>query len=148
MITTIKGDITKVEADVIVNAANTQLIHGGGVALAIARAGGEELIKESKEIDYVPLGDFAVTTAGKLKAKKVIHVPTINYSQGRKKISYNELQEVWQKVLEYCKKEKYKSIAVPILGAGVVGLDREKVKEILVKEAEKFKNLEIKIVEL
>jgi O-acetyl-ADP-ribose deacetylase (regulator of RNase III) len=78
MLQEVKGDITKIEADVIINAANTQLIHGGGVALAIAKAAGKDLVKESKEIgSFVPIGDFAVTTAGNLKAKKVIHIPTI-----------------------------------------------------------------------
>ncbi len=147
MVDIIKGDITKIEADIIVNAANTELIHGGGVALAIAKAGGEELIKESKKIGFVSLGDFAVTTAGSLRAKKVIHIPTIDYTQNRKRISYEELKTVWQKVLKYCKKESYKTIAVPILGAGVVGLDKEKVKKILFEEAEKFKDLDVKIVE-
>ena len=55
MLKEIKGDITKIKADVIVNAANTELKHGGGVALAIARAAGGELIRESEEIGYVPI---------------------------------------------------------------------------------------------
>jgi len=100
MLKEVKGDITKIEADVIINAANTELIHGGGVALAIAKAAGEDLVRESKEIGFVPIRDFAVTTAGKLKAKKIIHIPTIDYVNN-KKITYKELEEVLEKVFKY-----------------------------------------------
>jgi len=143
----IKGDITKVKADVIVNAANTQLIHGGGVAKAIVIVAGEELEKESRTSKLVPLGDFAVTTAGKLKAKKVIHIPTIDYKSGGGKITYQQLSSVLEKALEYCNNQGFKKIATPLLGAGVVGLDGEKVKEIILEIAKKFPELEITLVE-
>jgi len=146
MLQEIKGDITKIEADVIINAANTQLIHGGGVALAIARAAGKELIKESREIEFVPIGDFAVTSAGKLKAKKVIHIPTIDYTKN-KKISYEELQKVLEKVFNYCIENKFYKIATPLLGTGVVGLDKEKVKEIIKNLSEKYLDLKVILVE-
>jgi O-acetyl-ADP-ribose deacetylase len=146
MLKEVKGDITKIEADVIINAANTELIHGGGVALAIAKAAGKDLVKESKEIGFVPIGDFAVTTAGKLKAKKVIHIPTIDYVSN-KKINYKELEEVLEKVFKYCQENNFYKIATPLLGTGVVGLEKEKVKEIIRNLSEKFTNLEIVIVE-
>ncbi|MFZ8848268.1 MAG: macro domain-containing protein [Minisyncoccia bacterium] len=146
MLKEVKGDITKIEADVIINAANTELIHGGGVALAIARAAGEDLVKESKEIGFVSIGDFAVTTAGKLKAKKVIHIPTIDYVNN-KKITYKELEEVLEKVFKYCRENNFYKIATPLLGTGVVGLEKEKVKEIIKNLSEKFNNLEVIIVE-
>ncbi len=146
MLQEIKGDITKIEADVIINAANTELIHGGGVALAIARAAGEELIKESKKIGFVPIGDFAITSAGNLKAKKVIHIPTIDYKSNRK-ITYEELENVLEKVFNYCKENKLYKVATPLLGTGVVGLDKEKVKEIIKSLSEKYTKLEVIIVE-
>jgi O-acetyl-ADP-ribose deacetylase (regulator of RNase III) len=146
MLQEIKGDITKIEVDVIINAANTQLIHGGGVALAIAKAAGEDLVKESKEIGFVPIGDFALTTAGKLKAKKVIHIPTIDYVNN-KKITYEELEKVLEKVFKYSQENNFYRIATPLLGTGVVGLEKEKVKEIIKNLSEKFPNLEIIIVE-
>jgi O-acetyl-ADP-ribose deacetylase len=146
MLQEIKGDITKIEADVIINAANTQLIHGGGVALAIAKAAGKDLVKESKEIGFVPIGDFTVTTAGNLKAKKIIHIPTIDYVNN-KKITYEELEEVLEKVFKYCQENNFYKIATPLLGTGVVGLEKEKVKEIIRNLSEKFTNLEIVIVE-
>jgi O-acetyl-ADP-ribose deacetylase (regulator of RNase III) len=146
MLQEIKGDITKIEADVVINAANTQLIHGGGVALAIVKSAGEDLVRESKEIGFVPIGDFTVTTAGKLKAKKVIHVPTIDYVNN-KKITYEELEKVLKKVFKYCQENNFYKIATPLLGTGVVGLEKEKVKEIIKNLSEKFPNLEIIIVE-
>jgi O-acetyl-ADP-ribose deacetylase (regulator of RNase III) len=146
MIKEIKGDITQISADVIINAANTELIHGGGVAKAIAKSAGEELEKESREIGFVPLGEFTVTTAGKLKAKKVIHISTIDY-KNNKKITYQQLEKVWQKVLEYCRENNFKTIATPLLGTGIVGLDKEKVKEMLKKIGKKFEDLEIIIVD-
>ncbi len=146
MLKEVKGDITKIEADVIINAANTELIHGGGVALAIAKAAGKDLVKESKEIGFVPIGDFALTTAGKLNAKKVIHVPTIDY-MNNKKITYEELEKVLEKVFKYCRENNFYKIATPLLGTGVVGLEKEKVKEIIKNLLEKFPNLEIIIVE-
>jgi O-acetyl-ADP-ribose deacetylase (regulator of RNase III) len=146
MLKEVKGDITKIEADVIINAANTELIHGGGVALAIAEVAGKYLIKESKEIGFLPIGDFAVTTAGKLKVKKVIHIPTIDYVNN-KKINYKELEEVLEKVFKYSKENNFYKIATPLLGTGVVGLEKEKVKEIIKNLSEKHPELEIIIVE-
>ena len=146
MITHIQSDITKISADIIVNAANTELMHGGGVARAIAKAAGEELEKESREISFCPLGDFVVTTAGNLSAKKVVHIPTIDY-KNKQKISYEQLKEVWRKVLNFCRENNYKSIATPLLGAGVVGLNPQKVKEILEEAGREFDDLEIMIVE-
>jgi O-acetyl-ADP-ribose deacetylase (regulator of RNase III) len=146
MLKEVKGDITKIEADVIINAANTQLIHGGGVALAIAKAAGEDLVRESKEIGFVPIGNFAITTAGKLKAKKVIHIPTIDYVNN-KKITYEELEGVLEKVFKYCQENNFYKIATPLLGTGVVGLEKEKVKEIIKNLSEKFPDLAIIIVE-
>jgi O-acetyl-ADP-ribose deacetylase (regulator of RNase III) len=146
MLKEIKGDITKIEADLIINAANTELIHGGGVALAIAKAAGEELIKESKEIGFVPIGDFAITSAGNLKAKKVIHIPTIDYVN-KKKITYEELEKVLENVFKYSQENNFYKIATPLLGTGVVVLEKEKVREIIKNLSEEFPELEIIIVE-
>ena len=80
----LSGDITKIKTDALVNAANTQLQHGGGVAAEIAAAGGEVIQKESVDIGWCDIGKAAVTGAGKLPAKCVIHVPTIDYTTGKK----------------------------------------------------------------
>src|SRR3972149_5650856 len=68
-----KGDITEEDTDAVVNAANSYLRHGGGVAGAIVRKGGKVIQEESDEIGYVPVGGAAITTGGNLKANHVIH---------------------------------------------------------------------------
>ena len=137
-----KGDITKMEADVVFNAANTELRHGGGVARAIALAAGEDLERESRKIGYCPLGDFAITTAGKLSAKKVLHIPTIDYKRGER-ISYEMLEEVLKKAFLFCRENDFKKIVLPLLGTGVVGLERVKVEEIIKRVARDFEDLKI-----
>src|SRR6188472_4586731 len=73
MIELVEGDITIQRVDVIVNAANPDLAHGGGVAAAIARAAGADLRRESAEHPRVPVGGAGVTTAGELPARWVVH---------------------------------------------------------------------------
>src|SRR3970282_1575113 len=69
----VSADLTERDVDAIVNAANTHLQHGGGVAGAIVRKGGRIIQEESDKIGFVPVGGAAITTAGKLKARSVIH---------------------------------------------------------------------------
>jgi O-acetyl-ADP-ribose deacetylase (regulator of RNase III) len=69
----VKGDITFRNVDVVVNAANSNLKHGGGVAAAIVRIGGQIIQEESDKIGFVPVGSAAITTSGKLPCKAVIH---------------------------------------------------------------------------
>jgi O-acetyl-ADP-ribose deacetylase (regulator of RNase III) len=142
----IEGDITKIHADVVVNAANTELAHGGGVARAIAQAAGEALERESREADFVPLGGFLATTAGDLDAKVVLHIPTIDYTAGGARISYEALEKAWRGALEWCLAEGHRSVATPLLGTGVVGLDSGRVEEILDRVAAEFPELDVVLV--
>ncbi|BBU22691.1 macro domain-containing protein [Mycobacterium xenopi] len=73
----LQADVTELEVDAITNAANTQLKHGGGVAAAIARAGGPEIQRESNEKAPIGLGDAVETTAGDMPARYVIHAATM-----------------------------------------------------------------------
>ena len=73
----IQADVTKLELDAIANAANTQLRHGGGVAAAIARAGGAAVQRESNEKAPIGLGEAVETTAGDMPARYVIHAATM-----------------------------------------------------------------------
>ena len=69
----LEGDITEMTTDAIVNAANSHLKHGGGVAGAIVRKGGRIIQDESDKIGYCAVGEAVITGAGRLKAKHVIH---------------------------------------------------------------------------
>jgi len=146
MIEKTRGDITKMKADVIINAANTQLYHGGGVARQLVLAGGEIVEKESAEVGFCPLGSFAITSAGDLPAKKIIHIPTIDYIQGHEKISYEDLEKAWRDVLQWSISNDHVRINVPLLGTGVVGLNKNKVEDLLERVAEEFPELIVKIV--
>jgi O-acetyl-ADP-ribose deacetylase len=73
----VQADVTTLDVDAITNAANTQLMHGGGVAGAIARAAGPELQRESNEKAPIGLGDAVETTAGDMPARYVIHAATM-----------------------------------------------------------------------
>ncbi|MEX2689946.1 MAG: macro domain-containing protein, partial [Candidatus Njordarchaeum guaymaensis] len=72
----IKGDITKMDVDAIVNPANSLLIMGGGVAGAIKRRGGQIIEDEAVKQGPIPVGNAVITSAGNLKARYVIHAPT------------------------------------------------------------------------
>ena len=69
----VSEDLTERDVDAIVNAANSRLQHGGGVAGAIVRKGGQVIQQESDRIGFVPVGSAAMTSGGKLKARRVIH---------------------------------------------------------------------------
>ncbi len=147
MIKHIRGDITKLDADIIVNSANTKLNHNTGISKVLAEAAGYQLVLESQNLKYVPLGEIGMTRAGNLKAKNVYHIPTIDMEEGIS-ISYEDLEIVWRKALNWCKANQFDSIACPLLGMNA-GLEATKVKEILVRVGSEyqFDNIEIIIVE-
>ena len=135
----IKGDITEVEADAIVNAANRYLKHGGGVAGAIVRKGGYEIQRESDE--YVrrhgplPVGGVAVTSAGKLKAKYVIHAVGPVYGDPR---GDEKLAEAIRNSLSKAEELGLRSIALPAISTGVYGYPLKKCAEIMVDVLKEF----------
>jgi len=121
-----KGDITEVEADAIVNAANKYLKHGGGVAAAIVKKGGDIIQKESNKIisQYGPLetGDAVATTAGNLKAKKVIHTVGPIYGEGEER---GKLMKAVYNSLRLAEEFKFESIAFPAISTGIYGVPPE-----------------------
>lgn len=129
MIKVIKGDITKVKADVIVNAANEYLYHGGGVALAISRAGGPVVTEESKrwikEHGKLNTTEVAVTSAGKLNAKWVIH------AVGPRGTKPELLKKTIENVLDKAIELGAKSIALPAISCGIFGFDKKLGAEII-----------------
>jgi len=136
------GTIVNLAVDVIVNAANTELVHGGGVAAAIARAAGPALTEESRKVGFCPLGEIAETSAGRLKAQRVFHIPTIDYTTGRH-ATLDLITAVTRKALARCREQGYKSIAFPLLGAGVVGLERVAVARAIAQATREFPELDI-----
>ncbi len=118
----IKGDITKLTVDAIVNAANTSLLGGGGVDGAIHKAGGYEILEECKKIRNKQggcnVGDAVYTTGGKLHVKYVIHTVGPTWNNGRSKES-THLTRCYQNSLRIAVELKVRSIAFPNISTGI-----------------------------
>jgi O-acetyl-ADP-ribose deacetylase (regulator of RNase III) len=127
----ISADLTERNVDAIVNAANSQLQHGGGVAGAIVRKGGRIIQEESDKIGYVPVGGAAVTSAGALKAKYVIHTVGPRMGEGDED---NKLKRAVNSVLTLADEKKLRSISMPAVSAGIFGFPKDRCAKILVGE--------------
>jgi len=138
----VHSDITKLQIEAIVNAANTQLKHGGGVAKAIVEAGGEVIQKESDKLKFCPIGSACLTSAGNLKAKYVIHVPTIDYTNGQK-ATLEDIYTGAKAALEIANGLGLKSVAFPLLGAGVVGLPEKEIQKQIEKASQDYSSVEV-----
>ncbi len=134
-ITLVKGDITEREVDAIVNAANSHLKHGGGVAGAIVRKGGEIIQQESDKIGYVPVGQAAITTGGRLRAKWVIHAVGPRMGEGDED---NKLRSAIRSVLRLATERGLRSISVPAISAGIFGFPKDRCAKILLGETKDF----------
>ncbi|CAM1343719.1 O-acetyl-ADP-ribose deacetylase [Tenacibaculum amylolyticum] len=134
----IQGDITKIKVDVIVNAANSSLLGGGGVDGAIHRAGGKEILEECQQIrnrqGKCKTGQAVITTAGKLLAKKVIHTvgPVYNNEEG-----INEKKELladcYRNSLLLAKENDLKTIAFPNISTGIYRFPKDIAAAIAIK---------------
>lgn len=131
----IKGDITKLAVDAIVNAANSSLLGGGGVDGAIHRAGGPEILAECQKIRAqqggCKVGEAVITTAGNLKANYVIHTvgPVWN---GGKSGEAELLKNCYINSLKIASEHGIKSIAFPNISTGVYGYPLEEAAEIAI----------------
>jgi len=134
-ITVVTGDITNLEVDAIVNPANSQLMTGGGVAGAILRAGGDQIQKEALRKAPVPIGKAVATTAGKLKARYVIHAPTMIHPA--MSANRGNAASATKAALECAKRLGIRSLAFPGLGTGVGGLDPQEAANAMVEEIKK-----------
>ena len=131
----VKGDITEREVDAIVNAANSYLKHGGGVAAAIVRKGGKIIQEESDKIGFVPVGSSVVTVSGRLPCKYIIHTVGPRMGEGNE---YIKLRAAVRNSLELASDRKFKSISMPAISSGIFGFPKDRCAEILVEEAKKY----------
>jgi O-acetyl-ADP-ribose deacetylase (regulator of RNase III) len=115
-----QGDITQAGVDAIVNAANTELLLGAGVAGAIRRAGGPAIQEECNRIGPIPLGEAAVTGGGNLKARYVIHAAGMDLGGG---VTAETCRRATRNSLLRAQEKGVKSVAFPAIGTGVGGLD-------------------------
>lgn len=135
------GDLTQEVVEAIVNAANTALAHGGGVAGAIVRAGGYVIQEESsrwvREHGAVQTGQVAVTAAGKLPCKYVIHAVGPVWQGGDHNEDELLRQTVWHSLLK-ADELQLTSISIPAISSGIFGFPKERCAKILVKTALDF----------
>jgi len=127
----IKGDITKQDTDVIVNAANSRLSAGGGVSGAIHGAAGPELEKECLKLGGCPTGDARITKGYKLKAKYVVHTVGPVYSGGDSD-SIN-LRSCYYSSMKLAGENGAGSIAFPAISAGIFGYPLKDAAKIAIK---------------
>ena len=136
-----QGDITQEDTDAIVNAANSHLRHGGGVAGAIVRQGGFVIQDESdgyiRKHGQVPTGQVAVTGAGKLRCKYVIHAVGPVWHGGDQQEEEHLNCAVWNSLIA-AEDLGLKSIALPAISSGIFGFPKERCAQIMINTARKF----------
>lgn len=143
MIELIKGDITKVNVDAIVNAANTSLLGGGGVDGAIHRAGGPIILEDCQTIRNAQgkckVGNAVITRAGNLPSKHVIHTVGPHWNGGKGKEA-EKLMSCYRESLELAIKNDCRTIAFPCISTGIYRFPKDLAAEIAVKTIELYKN--------
>jgi len=126
----IKGDLTELEVEAIVNAANAQLILGGGVAGAIRAKGGPAIQKECDLIGPIQVGEAAITGGGDLKAKKVIHAVGPRWGEGDEEA---KLANAVKASLKLADQNGLKTIAFPAISTGIFGFPVERAARIILQ---------------
>jgi O-acetyl-ADP-ribose deacetylase (regulator of RNase III) len=126
-----KGDLTEAQVDAIVNAANNDLILGGGVAGAIRAKGGPSIQAECDKLGPIPLGEAVLTGAGKLRARYIIHAASMQLG-GR--TSEAALRNSTRNSLKRAAEQRLKSIAFPAIGTGIAGFPIERCAVVMLEE--------------
>ncbi len=131
----VKGDITEEHVDAIVNAANSYLKHGGGVAGAIVRKGGQVIQQESDRIGFVAVGEAAITSGGRLPARFVIHAVGPRWGEGEED---NKLLRAVISSLRIATDQKLVSISLPAISSGIFGFPKSRCAVIILKAVRQF----------
>ena len=131
MIEVLDADITALEVDAIANAANTMLMHGGGVASAISRAGGPEVQRESLARAPIGLGEAVETTAGDMPARWIIHAATMELGGAT---SAHVIRRATASALRRADELGARSLALVAFGTGVGGFPLDEAARIEVEE--------------
>ena len=131
--------MTQRNVDAIVNAANSYLKHGGGVAAAIVKKGGAIIQEESDKTvagrGLVPVGSAVITSAGKLPCKAVIH--TVGPRMGEGNEDY-KLRKAVRSSLILASEKGFRSISMPAISSGIFGFPKDRCAKILVEESKSF----------
>lgn len=139
----IKGDITKMQTDAIVNAANTSLLGGGGVDGAIHRAGGKQILEECIEIRNrqggCKVGEAVITNGGNLLTKKVIHTVGPRWNDC-KSGEGTKLKNCYLNSLKLAEENGIRSIAFPNISTGIYRFPKQKAAEIAIKVVSEFES--------
>jgi O-acetyl-ADP-ribose deacetylase (regulator of RNase III) len=126
-----QGDITEAQTDAIVNAANNDLLLGGGVAGAIRAKGGPQIQQECDRIGPIKVGEAAITGGGRLKARFVIHAASMRLG-GR--TEENDLRNSTKNALRLASERGLRSITFPAIGTGIAGFPLARCAEVMLAE--------------
>ena len=126
-----QGDLTDADVDAIVNAANNDLMLGGGVAGAIRVKGGPAIQKECDKIGPIPLGEAAITGAGRLRARHVIHAASMRLGEST---SEENLRAATRNSLMRADENSLRTIAFPAIGTGIAGFPVERCAQVMLEE--------------
>src|SRR5579862_7190216 len=126
-----QGDLTEADVDAIVNAANNDLMLGGGVAGAIRVKGGAAIQQECDKIGPIVLGEAAITGAGRLRAQHVIHAASMRLGEST---SEANLRAATRNSLRRADEHSLKTIAFPAIGTGIAGFPIERCAQVMLEE--------------
>ncbi|MFX1337019.1 MAG: macro domain-containing protein [Promethearchaeota archaeon] len=141
----VQGDITELDTDVIVNAANAQLIMGGGVAGAIRRKGGPKIQEECDKKSPTFVGGAVITTGGNLKANYVIHAVGPRMGEGNED---EKLKNATLNSLKLMDEHNLKSIAFPAISTGIFGYPIERCAKIMIATAKDYLSTDTQMEEV